>query len=68
MWQEGFCVLEVADIHEVPDCHAAKLTEKDLDQLTTFTKAKDEEHSDVVSIGLSWLSVLWGNTSRWQMT
>lgn len=45
--------MEVSDIHEVPDCHAAKLTEKDLDQLTTFTKAKYEEHSDVFLRGLS---------------
>jgi hypothetical protein len=68
MWQEGFRVLEEADIQEVPDCHATKLTEEDLDQLTTFTKPKDEEHSDVVLRGLSWQSVRWGNTFRWQMT
>jgi len=43
----------MADIQEVPDCHAAKLIEKDLEQLTTFTKPKDEEHSDVVLSGLS---------------
>jgi len=42
----------MADIQEVPDCHAAKLTQKDLNQLTTFTKPQDEEHSDVLS-GLS---------------
>jgi hypothetical protein len=45
--------LKVADTQEVPDCHAAQLTEKDLDQLMTFTKPKDEEHFDAVLRGLS---------------
>lgn len=45
--------MEEADIQQVPDCHATKLTEEDLDQLTTFTKPKDEEHSDIVLRGLS---------------
>jgi len=31
MWREEFCVLEKADIQDVPDCHAAKLTEKNLE-------------------------------------
>ena len=45
---EGFPIFKEADIQEVPDCHAAKLSEEGLEELTTLSKPKDKEDSDTV--------------------
>jgi hypothetical protein len=49
---EGFPIFKEADIQEVPDCHATKLSVEGLEELTTPSKPEDEENSDTVLEGL----------------